>query len=787
VPLTVLGLPGAASAASAGGVAKVKVLGWGFDEPAGIVVDGQDVFVANTGGNTVTEFALPAMTLVRVLQGDRYHFSQPRAMALYGQYLWVLSEPPGTLSELETQSVLTEVNAATGQLVRVVGGASYGMSGAEAMTIAGPDIFVADTEANRVTEVDASTGRLVRLVSSAKYAFASPRAITNIGPDVFVANGTAGGLSGLSGTVTELDAATGALVQVISGAQYKFSDPSALATYGPDLFVFSVGLTKSSLAGSITEIDTGAPTVPAAPTTSTTGAPTTATSTTATTTSTTTGTTTSTTTTTTAPGTGTTTTTTTAGVTTTTAPGATTTTTSPPPTANLVRIISGGKYDLGIAVGASVVDNDLYVASLGLDLVGSTSKASSSSGGLLAGSVSEIDAQTGALVRNYPSGVCGIDLPYAVVGAAGRALVANVSDNTISELSAASGECDGATRGSDYQFDHPAAMVVAHGHLVVGGETLVALLSLTNLILGVSSAPQLTEINPSTGALTRVLRGAGYKFDLPGALAASGRDVYVADIQSASITEVNAGTGRLVRVIKLGSAAEIAPTALAVSGNYLLVGAARNNRSASGSLSEIDMATGRTLRTISGKRYKFGVPFSMATDGPDLFVDSLPEDSNTSKPAGSVLTEVDIASGKLVRVISGSHIGQAVDVVADGPYIFVVSQGSLLVGGSSVGGGPAGSLAQIDARTGAVVRVISGARYDLGGATTMVVLGRDLYIADTTANAVTEIDGTTGALVNVLRGSRYRFAGPDGEATWGDHLYVANGQDNTVTDIELRS
>src|ERR1700683_1017282 len=72
-----LGLPSATSMAStSAGVPKGKTLGWGFDEPTAIASDDQDVFVANGGGNTVTELALPTFARARVIHGPEYHFAE---------------------------------------------------------------------------------------------------------------------------------------------------------------------------------------------------------------------------------------------------------------------------------------------------------------------------------------------------------------------------------------------------------------------------------------------------------------------------------------------------------------------------------------------------------------------------------------------------------------------------------------------------------------------------------------------------------------------------------------
>ncbi|HMK95929.1 MAG TPA: hypothetical protein VK425_00190 [Acidimicrobiales bacterium] len=784
-------LAGTTSPTGALQAAKVKILGWGFDEPAGIAVEGEDVFVTNAASNTVTELVLPQKTLVRVIEGPQYRFDEPLSAAVYGSDLWVLSdpqplpdflpglEPPGLLPASEGH--LTEVDTATGQLVRVVGGTSYGMDGAVAMTLDGPDLFVVDSGTNQVTEVDATTGRLVRLVNSPGLALAEPRAITSIGPDLFVANDE----GGAGGTVTEFRASTGQLVQVIGGARYKFSQPELLASYGPNLFVFSLHFGSGQAAGSVTEIATNAIAERSTATTSTTATPPPITTTTTTTTP------------------RTTTTTALAGVTTTsdTAPSSTsisavatgptstvTTTTSATepaagtPTATVVRYISGSQDHLGAALSAIVQGNDLYVASLavsGSSGQGGFSVLTMSSGG----SVLEIDARTGALVRADSGTSCGLNMPYGLAVAGNQILVTDFGGDALSDVSTLTGGCAGSSFGSAYQFDHPAAMAIAHGHLIVGGQILGALFSGTEGLVGAIPAQELTEVNPSTGALQRVIVADNDAFDSSAGLVASGNDVFATRFLGGRVTVVDAGTGAMARVISLGPSGSFAASALAVSGRYLFVGGASRTSNGSGTVRELDITTGSTTRMIGGKQYHFGVPVSMAVNGADLFVVTLNQDS-----AGNniwALTEVSIPDGQLVRVFPNAAyaLDNPDSVFSYGPYVFVASLGpsqSNLNGGY----GP-GAITQIEATTGTLIRVIRGARYELKGESAMASLGGDLYVADTAADAVTVIDPATGVPRRVLSGSEYGFAAPDGLATWGDHLYVANGEGQTVTDIEL--
>src|ERR1700678_98457 len=108
------------------------------------------------------------------------------------------------------------------------------LSGPDALVVAGGDLFVAnggDEDGTTVTELNASTGALVRVVSAAADQFIDPMALAVAGDDLFVMNG--GSVDGVGGTLTELNASTGALVRVLSGPPPRF-EPSAIAVAGGD-------------------------------------------------------------------------------------------------------------------------------------------------------------------------------------------------------------------------------------------------------------------------------------------------------------------------------------------------------------------------------------------------------------------------------------------------------------------------------------------------------------------------------------------------------------------------
>jgi hypothetical protein len=141
--------------------------------------------------------------------------------------------PSRTLKKL---GWVTEIDAATGALVRVVQGPQFKFGFVEALAVSGPDLVVANELGGSVDELDSSTGGLVRIISGPPYQFDSITAMAVGGHYMYVGSlGTANG--GFIGGVTRVDPSTGALVRVMSGGEYDFNGPAAIAVVAEDVFV----------------------------------------------------------------------------------------------------------------------------------------------------------------------------------------------------------------------------------------------------------------------------------------------------------------------------------------------------------------------------------------------------------------------------------------------------------------------------------------------------------------------------------------------------------------------
>jgi hypothetical protein len=67
----------------------------------------------------------------------------------------------------------------------------------------------------------------------------------------------------------------------------------------------------------------------------------------------------------------------------------------------------------------------------------------------------------------------------------------------------------------------------------------------------------------------------------------------------------------------------------------------------------------------------------------------------------------------------------------------------------------------------------------------LAVSGSDLFVANADGNSVTELNASTGARVRVISAAAYGFNGPDALAVSGSDLFVANADGNSVTELPI--
>ena len=206
-----------------------------------VAAAGNAVWVANSdheagGGGWLSEFDAATGALIRIVAGQRYALTDPVALAVDGNSLWVADGNGDTL---------TEINATTGALIRVIAGQRYGLADPAAIAVGGGHVWAVSAGANSVTEIDAATGALIRVIDAPRYRLdtpVSPPAIAVAGNRVWVTGGN-------SDALTEIDATTGALIRVISARRYQLNGPDAIAVAGGRAWVVDVD------SSTVTEID----------------------------------------------------------------------------------------------------------------------------------------------------------------------------------------------------------------------------------------------------------------------------------------------------------------------------------------------------------------------------------------------------------------------------------------------------------------------------------------------------------------------------------------------------
>jgi len=232
--------PGLAAAAPRPAVPAVT--GYGLDQPDAAVLDGQVLFVANFGGNSVTEVNASTGAHITTISGPSYQFNGPVALKLVGQHLFVANQ---------TGNSVTELSAVTGALVRVMAGPAHGFAGPVALASQGSSfLFVlsagASGGAGSVAKVSVATGKLVSSAAGAKFRFNHPAAIIDVGQHLFVTDTGAN-------AVTELYAPAMSLVQVLSDPastpNSPFDAPLGMLVGGADIWVANnAGLSVAELS-----------------------------------------------------------------------------------------------------------------------------------------------------------------------------------------------------------------------------------------------------------------------------------------------------------------------------------------------------------------------------------------------------------------------------------------------------------------------------------------------------------------------------------------------------------
>lgn len=208
------------NASSGASVATISGGSFAFDRPTAIIAMGQDLFVANGAGNSLTEIDGQHRSLVRTISGSQFKFSDPIALAAQGGRLYVLS----------ASGPVTAVSAASGTLAGIASGGRFGFSTPLGLAADGDHLFVTNSADNSVTEVNDRTMAFMTKLQGPSFKFDTPIGAAVMGHNLWVTNQA-------GDSVTEIATQTDKPVRVVV-------DHTNLPTPGPitvgDGYVFTV-------------------------------------------------------------------------------------------------------------------------------------------------------------------------------------------------------------------------------------------------------------------------------------------------------------------------------------------------------------------------------------------------------------------------------------------------------------------------------------------------------------------------------------------------------------------
>lgn len=348
-------------------------------------------------------------------------------------------------------ALITSALASVGMVPVPVAGASSALEfdSPSGLAFDGGHLWVTNQGNNSVTEINPNSGAWLATYVAPRYGFNQPTAITSFGANLFVAN--------KGGSVSELRASTGAVVRVISGRKFGFVDPVAITSVGKRVLVLNAGHSSATpnALGSITEFNgrTGA----------------------------------------------------------------------------LLRTVSGPSFMLDNPMAFTVNGADVYVADEGNN------------------SVSEINFATGALVTVISQQ--GLDAPDGIAVQDGNIWVADSASNAATQISAATNVVTATDTDADaaYGFGDPLMVIGTGGNVYVASPY--------------GASPMVTKVSATTGTPYWYMCNTNgpYYFSQLSAFAVSGDDLWVASSSGAnsktpgastgSLTEMSVGDGSLITTL----------------------------------------------------------------------------------------------------------------------------------------------------------------------------------------------------------------------------------------------
>ncbi len=296
--------------------------------------------------------------------------------------------------------------------------------------------------------------------------------------------------------------------------------------------------------------------------------------------------------------------------------------------AGLVRLT--GVLVVAVAVAACCVG--VSSAAAGVIPVGGSPRGVSSDGTHVwvaneeEGTVSEIEASSGTLIRTIPVG----RNPNGVSSDGTHVWVTNSTEATVSEIEASSGTVIRTIPVGA----NPEGVSSDGSHVWVthyGAENTVS------------------EIEASSGT---VIRTIPVGLD-PQGVSSDGTHVWVTNEGEETVSEIEASSGTVIRTIHIG----VAPTGVSSDGTHVWVASIAED-----TVSEIEASSGEVIRTIPAGPEPYGV----SSDGTHVWVTNLGENT---------VSDIEASSGTVIATLTiAGEDAELVGVSSDGTHVWVTNE-----------------------------------------------------------------------------------------------------------------
>jgi hypothetical protein len=135
-----------------------------FKNPGAIALDHQGhLWVANSDYFGITEIQASTGKVIRVINAKADGFIDPSGIAVAGNDVWIVNGGVTYRNGTSHVGTVTELNATTGALVRTVSLKNHGITGLSAVSADAHDVWVVADGGARVAELSVTTGKVVRI------------------------------------------------------------------------------------------------------------------------------------------------------------------------------------------------------------------------------------------------------------------------------------------------------------------------------------------------------------------------------------------------------------------------------------------------------------------------------------------------------------------------------------------------------------------------------------------------------------------------------------------------